>query len=64
MVFILFAPVWPLVLVINLIQGYHDIWTTIMSVAFAFALYNICSPYKRFVDKTTNVSGKIMDWNC
>jgi len=37
-------------------------WSAIIGVAFAFVLYNICSPYKKLVDYTTGISGKIYNW--
>jgi len=62
MLFIFVSPILPFTIIISLIQGYHDIWTTIIGVACAFVLYCICSPYKRLVDYTTDVSGKIFNW--
>ena len=62
MLLIFFAPVLPFLVIINLLRGYHDMWSAIIGVAFAFVLYNICSPYKKLVDYTTGISGKIYNW--
>lgn len=62
MLLIFCAPMMPLIFIIVLIRGYNDMLSTMMGLACAYALYNSFSPYKRLVDYTTNVSGKIMDW--